>query len=59
MDNYKIEKFKWGCMEDSIGCKIGNFQTEDNVIMLHKHLNKSVFGSINESFDATTRKDVC
>ena len=29
-------------MEDSIGCKIGNFQTESNVIMLHKHPNKSV-----------------
>ena len=29
-------------MEDSIGCKIGNFQTEGNVIMLHKHPNKSV-----------------
>ena len=29
-------------MEDSIGCKIGNFQTESNVIMLHKHSNKSV-----------------
>ena len=42
MDNYKIEKFKWVCMEDSIGCKIGNFQTESNVIMLHKHPNKSV-----------------
>ena len=45
MDNYKIEKFKWVCMEDSIGCKIGNFQTEGNVIMLHKHPNKSVFKS--------------
>ena len=42
MDNYKIEKFKWVCMEDSIGCKIGNFQIESNVIMLHKHPNKSV-----------------
>ena len=42
MDNYKIEKFKWVCMEDSIGCKIGNFQTESNVIMLLKHPNKSV-----------------
>ena len=42
MDNYKIEKFKWVCMEDSIGCKIGNFQTESIVIMLHKHSNKSV-----------------
>ena len=42
MDNYKIEKFKWVCMEDSIGCKIGNFQTEGNVIMCHKHLDKSV-----------------
>ena len=41
MDNYKIEKFKWVCMENSIGCKIGNFQTESNVIMLHKHSNKS------------------
>ena len=30
------------CMEDSIDCKIGDFQTESNVIMLHKHLNKSV-----------------
>ena len=30
------------CMEDSIGCKIGNFQTESNVIMLLKHPNKSV-----------------
>ena len=29
-------------MEDSIDCKIGDFQTESNVIMLHKHLNKSV-----------------
>ncbi|EDS22894.1 hypothetical protein CLOSS21_00449 [Clostridium sp. SS2/1] len=29
------------CMENSIGCKIGNFQTESNVIMLHKHSNKS------------------
>ena len=29
-------------MEDSIGCKIGNFQTESNVIMLLKHPNKSV-----------------
>ena len=29
-------------MENSIGCKIGNFQTESNVIMLHKHSNKSV-----------------
>ena len=28
-------------MENSIGCKIGNFQTESNVIMLHKHSNKS------------------
>ena len=43
MDNYKIEKFKWVCMEDSIGCKRGNFQTESNVIMLHKHPNKSVY----------------
>ena len=42
MDNYKIEKFKWVCMEDSIDCKIGDFQTESNVIMLHKHLDKSV-----------------
>ena len=42
MDNYKIEKFKWVCMEDSIGCKIGNFQTESNVIMILKHPNKSV-----------------
>ena len=42
MDNYKIEKFKWVCMEDSIGCKIGNFQTEGNVIMRYKHSNKSV-----------------
>jgi hypothetical protein len=25
----------------STGCKIGNFQTESNVIMLHKHSNKS------------------
>ena len=32
-------------MENSIGCKIGNFQTESNVIMLHKHSNKSVFVS--------------
>ena len=24
-------------MEDSIGCKIGNFQTESNVIMIHKY----------------------
>ena len=45
MDNYKIEKFKWGCMENSIDCKIGDFQTEGNVIMLHKHLDKSVFVS--------------
>ena len=29
-------------MEDSSDCKIGNFQTEGNVIMLHKHSNKSV-----------------
>ena len=29
-------------MENSIDCKIGNFQTESNVIMLHKHPNKSV-----------------
>lgn len=42
MDNYKIEKFKWVCMENSIDCKIGNFQTEGNAIMLHKHLDKSV-----------------
>ena len=34
------------CMEDSIGCKIGNFQTESNVIMLHKHSNKSVSESL-------------
>ena len=33
-------------MEDSIGCKIGNFQTESNVIMLHKHSNKSVSESL-------------
>ena len=45
MDNYKIEKFKWVCMENSIDCKIGNFQTEGNVIMLRKHSNKSVFES--------------
>ena len=32
-------------MENSIGCKTGNFQTEGNVIMLHKHLEKSVFVS--------------
>jgi len=30
-------------MENSIDCKIGDFQTEGNVIMLHKHLDKSVF----------------
>ena len=30
------------CKEDSIDCKIVNFQTEGNVIMLHKHPNKSV-----------------
>ena len=30
------------CMEDSSDCKIGNFQTEGNVIMLRKHLDKSV-----------------
>ena len=42
MDNYKIEQFKWVCVEDSIDCKIGDFQTESNVIMLHKHLDKSV-----------------
>lgn len=29
-------------MEDSSDCKIGNFQTEGNVIMLRKHLDKSV-----------------
>ena len=29
-------------MEDSIDCKIGDFQTEGNVIMLHKYLAKSV-----------------
>ena len=29
-------------MENSIDCKIGNFQTEGNVIMLHKYLAKSV-----------------
>ena len=29
-------------MENSIGCKTGNFQTEGNVIMLHKHFDKSV-----------------
>ena len=29
-------------MEDSIDCKIVDFQTEGNVIMLHKHLDKSV-----------------
>ena len=29
-------------MENSIDCKIGDFQTEGNVIMLHKHLDKSV-----------------
>ena len=29
-------------MDDSIGCKIGNFQTEGNVIMRYKHSNKSV-----------------
>ncbi len=32
-------------MEDSSDCKIGNFQTEGNVIMLLKHSNKSVFES--------------
>ncbi len=32
-------------MENSIDCKIGDFQTEGNVIMLHKHLDKSVFVS--------------
>ena len=32
-------------MEDSSDCKIGNFQTEGNVIMLRKHSNKSVFES--------------
>ena len=32
-------------MENSIDCKIGNFQTEGNVIVLHKHLDKSVFVS--------------
>ena len=32
-------------MENSIDCKIGNFQTEGNVIMLRKHSNKSVFES--------------
>ena len=30
------------CKEDSIDCKIVNFQTEGNVIMLHKHSNKLV-----------------
>ena len=30
------------CMEDSIDCKIVDFQTEGNVIMLHKHSNKLV-----------------
>ena len=30
------------CKEDSIDCKIVNFQTEGNVIMCHKHLDKSV-----------------
>ena len=34
VDNPQDWKFKWVCMEDSIGCKIGNFQTEGNVIML-------------------------
>ena len=29
-------------MENSIDFKIGNFQTEGNVIVLHKHLAKSV-----------------
>ena len=33
-------------MENIIDCKIGDFQTEGNVIMLHKHLDKSV----SESF---------
>ena len=30
------------CKEDSIDCKIVDFQTEGNVIMLHKHSNKLV-----------------
>ena len=42
MDNYKIGKFKWMCMENSIDCKIGDFYTEGNVIMCYKHLDKSV-----------------
>ena len=33
-------------MEDSIDCKIGNFQIEGNVIMLHKHLDKSVLQKV-------------
>ena len=33
-------------MENSIDCKIGDFQTEGNVIMLHKHSNKSVSESL-------------
>ena len=36
-------------MEDSSDCKIGNFQTEGNVIMLRKHSNKSVFESFLSS----------
>ena len=30
------------CVENSIDCEIGNFQTEGNVIMLNKHFDKSV-----------------
>ena len=45
VDNLQDWKFKWVCMENSIDCKIGDFQTEGNVIMLHKHLDKSVFVS--------------
>ena len=43
-------------MENSIGCKTGNFQTEGNVIMLHKHLEKSVFVSFFHLLSTNTKK---
>ena len=45
-------------MENSIDCKIGNFQTESNVIMLHKHSNKSKLYKKKASniLDSITRK---
>ena len=44
-------------MEGSIDCKIGNFQTEGNVIMLHKHLGKSVvIDSIDLAFTNSNLK---